>query len=297
MTMLMTKNIEDQERFESYVASFPSVFGRADQLLRFRAYLRGLLEPTYRKNVEGIAKAAAAVLDIPVNLSQSLQHFISQSPWSHRDLFSEVRRLSTTLRDDARATWIIHDGVFPKRGQHSVGVQRQFARQAGRKMNCQLGVFVSQVGPCGYYPLAAQLYLPSYWLRENHHAREKLLPLDVREPASKMSIALGLIDDLMKDGERLRPVSAEAGYLSTQEFTEGVQERGLLIRENAPDLVSLAHEGFDWMRSRLGLDHFEGRTWVGWHHHVSLVVAAYHYLACHGRDVEGLPFPSARRSG
>ena len=60
MTMLMTKNIEDQERFESYVASFPSVFGRADQLLRFRAYLRGLLEPTDRKNVEGIAKAAAA---------------------------------------------------------------------------------------------------------------------------------------------------------------------------------------------------------------------------------------------
>ena len=29
------------------------------------------------------------------------------------------------------------------------------------------------------------------------------------------------------------------------------------------------------MKQALGLDHFEGRTWQGWHHHVTLVSAAH----------------------
>ncbi len=29
------------------------------------------------------------------------------------------------------------------------------------------------------------------------------------------------------------------------------------------------------LKHGLGLDHFEGRTWIGWHHHVTLVTAAH----------------------
>jgi len=32
------------------------------------------------------------------------------------------------------------------------------------------------------------------------------------------------------------------------------------------------------MKSQLGLDHFEGRTWRGFHHHVALVSAAHAFL-------------------
>ncbi|MGW3369577.1 IS701 family transposase, partial [Streptosporangium canum] len=28
-------------------------------------------------------------------------------------------------------------------------------------------------------------------------------------------------------------------------------------------------------KTGLGLDHFEGRTWSGWHHHVTLVSVAH----------------------
>ncbi|MYR86342.1 IS701 family transposase, partial [Streptomyces sp. SID685] len=28
----------------------------------------------------------------------------------------------------------------------------------------------------------------------------------------------------------------------------------------------------------LGLDHFEGRSWPGWHHHATLVTAAHAFL-------------------
>lgn len=32
---------------------------------------------------------------------------------------------------------------------------------------------------------------------------------------------------------------------------------------------------YEDMKGELGLDHFEGRSWVGWHHHVSAVLASY----------------------
>ncbi len=33
------------------------------------------------------------------------------------------------------------------------------------------------------------------------------------------------------------------------------------------------------MKEELGLDHFEGRSWRGFHHHVCLVMLAYGFLA------------------
>ncbi|MBH1934196.1 IS701 family transposase [Streptomyces sp. AV19] len=35
------------------------------------------------------------------------------------------------------------------------------------------------------------------------------------------------------------------------------------------------------MKHGLGLDHFEGRSWAGWHHHVTLVTAAHAFLTQH----------------
>ncbi|MFB7469471.1 transposase [Kitasatospora sp. NPDC056184] len=38
------------------------------------------------------------------------------------------------------------------------------------------------------------------------------------------------------------------------------------------------------MKHGLGLDHFEGRTWRGWHHHVTLVTAAHAFLTLRRHD-------------
>ncbi|MFI6054415.1 transposase, partial [Streptomyces violascens] len=32
------------------------------------------------------------------------------------------------------------------------------------------------------------------------------------------------------------------------------------------------------LKHGLGLDHFEGRSWAGWHHHVTLATAAHAFL-------------------
>ncbi|MGW1754554.1 transposase [Streptomyces mirabilis] len=50
------------------------------------------------------------------------------------------------------------------------------------------------------------------------------------------------------------------------------------------ELVSLAkirwriEHDYRELKHGLGLDHFEGRSWNGWHHHVTLVTAAHAFL-------------------
>ena len=40
-----------------------------------------------------------------------------------------------------------------------------------------------------------------------------------------------------------------------------------------------AEEGYRQMTEKLGLNHFEGRSWHGFHHHACLVMLAYGFLA------------------
>jgi SRSO17 transposase len=49
------------------------------------------------------------------------------------------------------------------------------------------------------------------------------------------------------------------------------------------------------LKTELGLDHFEGRTFPGWHHHVVLTALAYNFLQAERRRTPGaLSFPMVR---
>jgi SRSO17 transposase len=271
------------DRLEAYASSYRGVFSRADQARWLHVYLQGLLDGDHRKNVESIARrvrppegSSSAVL------AQALQNFVSHSPWDARRLAARYRELVGPAVADA-GSWVIHDGTFPKRGRHSVGVQRQYARQLGRKINCQVAVVVGALGPAGYVPLAVRLYLPVYWLRENQALAEKTVPPEHRRPLSKSEIALELLDELRAEG-RTPPavVAAEDGYDAVAAFAEGLAQRGLtpLAADNPGRgrLLTEAVAGFEAVKERLGMNHFEGRSWLGWHHHVSLALAAFGFL-------------------
>lgn len=67
-------------------------------------------------------------------------------------------------------------------------------------------------------------------------------------------------------------------------------------------LVSLAHQRwaieqqYQELKSELGLDHFEGRTYPGWQHHVVLTAVAHAYIQRERmrRGAAGLTFPAVR---
>jgi SRSO17 transposase len=264
-------------RLEVFLKNFKSVFKRTEQFQRFKSYVLGLLcTTTERKNFESIARA---ISQQSLDNSQSLQHFVCNSPWNHHNLGQELFNCTAKYRFDSKAILFIHDGVFAKKGNHTTGVQRQFARSLGKKINCQIGVFISQIGPLGFFPLAAQLYLPANWLRENPAKISKQVPKEYGVQRTKAEIALDLLTRIKEWGKIELPVFAEPGYISDEKFLASLADNGFSIAENSELLLKAVSEKFNWLNSDFGLDHFEGRTWNGWHHHVMLVFVAYHFLA------------------
>lgn len=51
---------------------------------------------------------------------------------------------------------------------------------------------------------------------------------------------------------------------------------------------------YEDLKGELGLDHYEGRSWVGWHHHVTVVLACYAFLVA--EQVRSFPPSGARTS-
>ena len=145
-------------RLDAYADRFADLFPRADQFRRFRAYRHGLLDDGPRKNVVAIASRSDSGLAGDSNLDQALQHFISQSPWDAGRVMARYREVVRPAVGGG--AWVVRDAVILKKGRHSVGSQRQFARGLGRKVNSQVAVVGGAAGPAGYVPLGVRLFRP-----------------------------------------------------------------------------------------------------------------------------------------
>ena len=64
---------------------------------------------------------------------------------------------------DPAAILVLDETGFVKKGDKSVGVQRQYSGTAGRVENCQIGVFLVYAAPRGHTYLDRALYLPQGW--------------------------------------------------------------------------------------------------------------------------------------
>jgi SRSO17 transposase len=62
---------------------------------------------------------------------------------------------------------------FPKQGQESVGVKRQYCGEVGKRANCQAGVYVGYASRKGYTLLARRLYLPQEWVEDEAYAERR----------------------------------------------------------------------------------------------------------------------------
>ena len=69
------------------------------------------------------------------------------------------------------------------------------------------------------------------------------------------------------------------------------RERGVLLwRSRWP-----VGQGYQQMKEELGLDHFEGRSWRGFHHHACLVMLAFGFLALERLRVEPIPVTPGKK--
>lgn len=215
-----------EARFRSYMADLASVLGHADRVKPFEFYCVGLLSAEGRKSVEPLAAVTAP--ERTAAQHQSLLHFVAQAPWSDTAILRRVREhvLPSITRSEPVQAWIIDDTGFPKKGNHSVGVTRQYCGQRGKQDNCQVAVSLSVTTHRGSLPIAYQLYLPKDWADDPVRRATAGVPDDVRFQ-TKPIIALQQIRHALADGVPPATVLMDPAYGNDSKLRAGITELGL----------------------------------------------------------------------
>jgi SRSO17 transposase len=398
------------KRLQQFLADLLEPLGRSERKHWNEVYVRGLLLDGERKSIEPLAARMGE------GNVQAMQQLVGQSPWDWMPVWERLaQRMTAELEPDS--AWVIDDTGFPKQGEHSVGVERQYSGTLGKVGNCQVAVSVHHVGEQGHSILGWRLYLPESWAKDGQRREEAGIPQDVGFK-TKWQLGLDIIDQARSWGLLDRIVVSDGGYGESTEFRDGLEARHLpyvvgisptlgvwtappkatipprhpgrgapatrydygqprplsvheaavqakgwksirwrqgtkgwlesrfvamrvqpshgFVRGEPPHkevwllvewpelekeptkyflcdlpetyilrrLVRLAkcrwkiEQDYQQLKEELGLDHYEGRSWIGWHHHTTLVMMAHAFLTLETlrrKKTSGWTLPRTRR--
>jgi SRSO17 transposase len=206
-------------RLEAFAEDIFASLPRTDQRARGACYLRGLMLEGRRKSIEPMAARLGGEVHY-----QALHHFVAVSPWDWRPV---RRRLAEQLVAALEpVAWAVDDTGFPKDGEHSVGVQRQYSGTLGKTADCQLGVSVNAVTEQASCPLSWRLFVPESW--DDPAMAERRLACHVPQQVHhrpKWQLVLDMLDELGQWGLAPPVLVADAGYGDVGEFRQGLDDR------------------------------------------------------------------------
>jgi SRSO17 transposase len=208
---------------------FAPVFRRSDVAASAGAFIDGLLSGIPRKT--GWLLAEQAGLKRPYRM----QSLLGRSSWNADALRDRVRAEAIASLGDSSGVLVVDETGFLKKGEHSVGVARQYSGTAGRVENCQVGVFLGYASRFGQTLIDRRLYLPEAWASDEERRRHVQVP-DTTAFATKPQIACDLIASALDAGIPCAWVLADALYGSDSRLRRMLEARGqayvLAVRSN-----------------------------------------------------------------
>lgn len=204
-------------RFGQFTDQFVPCFGRRVQADAASQYLQGLFNDSERKSMQ----AMHGRLSDPITY-QALQHFVTDSPWNEAVLWRRLHALLPT-REGVLA---LDETSFPKQGDDSVGVKRQYCGARGKTANCQVAVSTMLWAAGLSWPLTFELYLPHEWTDDDARRTRAGIPDTVRF-REKWRIGLSHVRRLRRAGFTLTAVVADSEYGRVAAFRRGLEQEGL----------------------------------------------------------------------
>ena len=204
-----------------WLEPFLAALGHKKRRLWAPLYLRGLLGPSERKSLQPMAAC------LGLSGHDQLQHFIASPAWDDAPLWQVLAEQADRLLGGPRAALVIDDTALPKKGTLSVGVERQYCGQLGKRANCQALVSLTLAEREVPVPVGLRLFLPEAWTADPERCAAAGVPADEVVARSKGEIALVELDRLLAAGVRFGIVLADAGYGASAAFRHGLRERGL----------------------------------------------------------------------
>ena len=193
-----------------------------------RQYLQGLLLNRGRGNCSRFARKVRNCS------SQALQNFITDSPWNERIVIGKIQREVTRLiGDPVEGSIHIDETGFPKQGNCSVGVQRQYCGRLGKVDNCQVAVVLGYSHGSQRILIDGQLYLPEDWAKSNKQRNKCKVPKDVRFK-TKAQIGFEMILNAQKNGVPFAWIGMDCFYGEQPWLRNKLDEEGLIFIADIP---------------------------------------------------------------
>lgn len=225
--------------FEFLWEQVGACFFRHDLRGRAKGYVRGLLGRIERKNGWQMAEYLGDATPHPV------QRLLDRAVWNADTVRDEILRYAHAhlLGPGEGGVLIVDETGFLKKGEKSVGVQRQYSGTAGRIENSQIGVFLALAGSGGRTLLDRELYLPKSWCEDPGRCEAASVPSDVTF-ATKQRLAQKMLGHAFESGFSPAWVLADEVYGSDSKF------RRFLEARHQPYVLAVSSQQRLWMGFR-----------------------------------------------
>jgi SRSO17 transposase len=180
-------------------------FLRSEPRQHALVYLQGLLSSVERKNSWQLAEQAGEPGP------HKFQHLLGRAAWEADEVRDDLQAYVREHLADPEGVLIVDETGFLKKGEQSVGVQRQYSGTAGRIENCQIGVFLAYHAARGHAFLDRALYVPEEWAQDQPRRRAAGVPAEMRF-ATKPVLARQMLERALQNGVPARWVSGDSVY-------------------------------------------------------------------------------------
>jgi SRSO17 transposase len=180
-------------------------FARVETRRRAGKFLLGLLADLPRKNCWAIAEHAGD------RDPHGMQHFLARASWDTDGVRNDLRDYVIGALGDADGVLVFDETGDLKKGDCTVGVQRQYTGTAGRIENAQVAVYLVYAGARGHAMIDRELYLPRSWTSDRQRLEEAGVPDDI-EFLTKPALATGMLTRALRAGVPARWVTGDEVY-------------------------------------------------------------------------------------
>jgi SRSO17 transposase len=209
-----------QQAFSAVVDRIESRFARYEPLRHAAGLMLGMLAPLERKNCWTIAEARGH------RSPERFQHLLSRARWDADAVREDLRGYVVDAFADDQAVLIVDETGDVKKGDQSVGVQRQYTGTAGRIENSQVAVYLTYATGRGHTFIDRALYVPKSWAGDVERRDRAGMPGEI-EFATKPALATAMIERAVAAGAPAAWVAGDEVYGADPRLRAKVRELGL----------------------------------------------------------------------
>jgi len=217
---------------DRFLSLFGDCFARSEGRDHLRRYVRAQLSSIERKSVEPMADALGMA-------PRTLQDFLATHTWDHERALDRLQELVAESHHCDEAIGLIDETSFPKRGDRTAGVQRQYCGATGKIDNCVVTVGLGYADLRGRFrcTLDHRIFLPESWANDRGRCREAHVP-DGLTHQPKWKIALDMLERCQANGVRFAWLTFDEGYGCNAQFLETLHRMGQTYVAEVPKSFS-----------------------------------------------------------